>query len=197
MKKSFWLKLCVLALVAAMVLSFAACDGGRTNGTTEETKQDTTEAPTTKPTEPSTTEEPTEPTTTEAPTGGDTDGETTEAPSDNLPEADSALTIEQAIAIGKAMEHNTYTEGKYYVMGVIKSVYNSQYGNMIIVDENGNELTVYGTWSADGETRYDALDTKPVAGDTITVYGIVGQYNGTPQVKNGWIVFLLLAISAT
>ncbi|MGM9647751.1 MAG: hypothetical protein ACI3YH_06445, partial [Eubacteriales bacterium] len=29
---------------------------------------------------------------------------------------------------------------------------------------------------------------KPVAGDTVKIYGIVGQYNGTAQIKNGWIV---------
>ena len=29
---------------------------------------------------------------------------------------------------------------------------------------------------------------KPVAGDTVKIYGIVGQFNGTAQIKNGWIV---------
>ena len=32
------------------------------------------------------------------------------------------------------------------------------------------------------------MSTKPQAGDTVTIYGIVGQYNNTPQIKNGWIV---------
>jgi len=109
----------------------------------------------------------------------------TEVPSD--PEADTELTIEEAIALGAAKEHNVYTEGKYYVTGVIKSVYNTQYGNMYITDEAGNELTVYGTYSADGKIRYDALEVKPAAGDTVTVYGIIGRYNDTPQMKNGWI----------
>ena len=104
------------------------------------------------------------------------------------PAADSTLTIEQVLALGASKEHNTYTEGKYYVTGVITEVYNAQYGNMKITDESGNILTIYGTFNADGTVRYDSLEVKPVAGDTITVYGIVGQYNGTPQVKNGWIV---------
>ena len=47
---------------------------------------------------------------------------------------------------------------------------------------------IIATYNADGTKRYDAMETKPVAGDTVTVFGIVGQYNGTPQVKNGWIV---------
>ena len=165
----------------------------KTPDTTEPTTPDTTEPTTPDTTEPTTpdTTEPTTPDTTEttAPvTTEPTTSDTTEPTGPVLPEADSALTIEQVIALGSEMAHNTYSEGKYYVVGVIKSVYNTTYGNMIIVDDAGNELTVYGTWSADGQTRYDKLDTKPVAGDTITVYGVIGQYNGTAQVKNGWIV---------
>ena len=98
------------------------------------------------------------------------------------------LSIEEAIAMGSAMEHNVYTEEKYYVTGVITEVYNTQYGNMKLADEAGNILTIYGTYSADGELRYDAMEVKPVAGDIVTIYGIVGQYNGTAQIKNGWIV---------
>ncbi|MBE6565961.1 MAG: hypothetical protein E7659_02520 [Ruminococcaceae bacterium] len=104
------------------------------------------------------------------------------------PAADSTLTVEEVIALGASKEHNTYTEGKYYVTGVIVEVYQTVYGNMKIQDEAGNILTIYGTYSADGTVRYDALEVKPVAGDTVTIYGIVGQYNGTPQIKNGWIV---------
>ena len=109
------------------------------------------------------------------------------APPADEPAADSVLTVEQAIALGTGKEHNTYTVGKYYVSGVITEVYNEQYGNMKIKDAAGNILTIYGTYSADGSVRYDALTTKPVAGDEVTIYGIIGQYNGTPQIKNGWI----------
>lgn len=106
----------------------------------------------------------------------------------NDPAADSTLTIADAIALGASKEHDTYTEGKYYVTGVIVEVYNTTYGNMKITDEAGNILTIYGTYDADGTNRYDAMTTKPVAGDTVTIYGIIGQYNNTPQIKNGWIV---------
>ena len=104
------------------------------------------------------------------------------------PEADTELTVAQVIALGLSKEHNVYTTGKYYVSGVITEVYNTQYGNMKITDDAGNILTIYGTYSADGSTRYDAMDVKPVAGDTVKIYGIIGQYNGTSQLKNGWIV---------
>ena len=104
------------------------------------------------------------------------------------PEADTTLTIAQAIALGQVHAHNTYTNGKYYVTGTIKEVYNTQYGNMrIYVDDIDTTFTIYGTYSADGETRYDALSDKPVAGEQITLYGVIGQYNDTPQMKNAWI----------
>ena len=109
-----------------------------------------------------------------------------EVPSD--PAADSVLTIPQANELGLSKEKNTYTEGKYYVTGKIVAISNSTYGNMYIVDENNNQFMVYGAYSADGEIRFDALEYIPVVGDTVTVYGIIGTYNGTEaQMKNGWI----------
>ena len=103
-----------------------------------------------------------------------------------IPAADSVLTIEQAIALGKLHTHNTFTSGKYYVTVTISEVYQTTYGNVRAKAADGTVFTVYGTYSADGSVRYDALSYKPVAGDTITVYGIIGSYNG-PQMKNGWI----------
>lgn len=113
----------------------------------------------------------------------------TDPPVDNSndPAADSTLSIADAIALGASKPHNTYTDNKYYVTGEITEVYNEQYGNMKIKDAEGNILTIYGTYDATGANRYDAMATKPVAGDTVTIYGIVGQYNDTPQIKNGWI----------
>ncbi len=104
------------------------------------------------------------------------------------PTPDTQLSILDAFNLGKTKDSNEYTEGKYYIVGEIKEVYQTTYGNMYVKDENGNELTIYGTYSGDGETRYDAMTTKPVAGDTVKLYGIIGQYNGTPQMKNAWIV---------
>jgi len=95
--------------------------------------------------------------------------------------------VADIIALGASKEHNTYTEGKYYVTGVITEIYNTQYGNMKITDDKGNILTIYGTYSADGADRFDAMANQPAVGDTVTIYGIVGQYNNTPQIKNGWI----------
>ncbi|MBO5379174.1 MAG: hypothetical protein J6A90_02490 [Clostridia bacterium] len=104
-----------------------------------------------------------------------------------LPAADETLTLEQAIALGKLFAHNKYTNDKYYVTATIKEVYNTTYGNMYVTVDGETTFTVYGTYSADGSKRYDALPVKPVAGETITLYGIIGQYNSNPQMKNAWI----------
>ena len=126
--------------------------------------------------------------------GAYTDGEnlltftTYVEPVDTDPEANSTLTIAEAITLGESKSHNLYTTNKYYVTGKITEVYAPDYGNMYITDGEGNTLTLYGTYSADGSTKYSEMETKPVAGDTITVYGIIGQYSGTAQMKNGWIV---------
>ena len=109
-------------------------------------------------------------------------------PANPDPAADSTLSIADAIALGASKEHNVYTTGKYYVTGVITEITNETYGNMKIADAEGNVLTVYGTFNADGTLKYGEMETKPAAGDTITVYGVIGQYNGTPQLKNGWIM---------
>ena len=92
------------------------------------------------------------------------------------------------IALGSSKEHNTYTTEKYLVGGIITEVYNDQYGNMYITDNEGNVLTIYGTYDATGTNKYGAMESKPVAGDYVVILGVVGQYNGTPQVKNGWII---------
>ena len=104
-----------------------------------------------------------------------------------LPAADSVLTLEQAIKIAALFGHNTYTADKYYVTGIITDVYNTQYGNMYLKDDVTELFTVYGTYSADGQTAYNSLEVKPVAGDTVTVYGKLGKYGETLQMKDGWI----------
>ena len=103
-----------------------------------------------------------------------------------VPEADTVLTIPQAILLGETLATDAYTTNKYYITGIITSVSNTQYGNLYIVDADGNELLIYGTYSADGKTGYSSLSYKPVKGDEVTVYGVVGNYKGGAQMKNGW-----------
>ena len=103
-----------------------------------------------------------------------------------LPAEGTALTIPQALAIAK-LAGTSYTTQKYYITGIVKNVYNTTYGNMYIEDAEGNEICIYGLYSADGKTRYDAMSYKPVAGDEVTVYTVLGMYGTTYQGKNAWL----------
>ena len=96
------------------------------------------------------------------------------------------VTIPEAVAIGAAKEHNTFTEEKYIVSGVIVEITSDKYGNLYIQDAEGNKLFVYGMYDADGN-RYDAMATKPAVGDTVTLVGVLGQYNGNAQMKNATV----------
>jgi len=128
---------------------------------------------------------------TTAASGGSGEGgsETPEPIVPTLPDVEGAeVSIADALAYAATMEHNTYTDKKYNVTGEVVEVYNTQYGNMRIKDAEGKILTIYGSYSADGSIGYASMETKPAAGDTVTIYGKIGQYNGTPQIKNGWIV---------
>ena len=99
-----------------------------------------------------------------------------------LPASGEALSIKDALAIAKMQSHNTYTTQKYYVTGIVTNVYNTTYGNFYIKDAEGNELCIYGLYL--NGTRYDAMSYKPVEGDEVTVYGSLGTYNSTYQMKN-------------
>jgi len=122
------------------------------------------------------------------PAGGDDEGGDVTPPADE-PAADSTLTIVEAIALGNTKTKDNYTTGKYYVTGVITSITNTTYGNMMISDGT-NEILVYGTYDADGTNRFDAMANKPAVGDTVTVYGVVGMYNAA-QLKNAWITSIV------
>ena len=121
-------------------------------------------------------------------------GEATETQTFEITLSKEVIALEEALAIGAAQEHNVYTADKYLIAGIITGLYGTseenalKYGNFVITDENGNTLVVYGLYSADGSVRYDAMESKPVIGDYIVVLGTLGQYNGTVQTKNAWLV---------
>ena len=101
------------------------------------------------------------------------------------PAADSVLTIEQALVLGSL----TTTTNKYYISGVVVNIDNSFNGNMYITDGT-NTIYIYGTCSADGSIKYDKLEVKPYAGDTVVMYGTVGTYEGKIEMKNAWMTEL-------
>ena len=103
-----------------------------------------------------------------------------------LPADGTALTIPQALAIGKLFTKDNYSTQKYYITGVISNTPDATWGNCYIKDADGNEILIYGLYSWDGSTRYDAMATKPGKGDEITVYTVLGFFTAA-QGKNAWI----------
>ena len=59
------------------------------------------------------------------------------------------------------------------------------------MDENGNEIYVYGLYDASG-TRYDSMSVKPKIGDEIILYSTIYKYsNGsttTIELKNATLL---------
>ena len=116
------------------------------------------------------------------------DGEPSDVPgageTPDEPETYETLTIPEVLA-------HEVTDTKFYVSGKITGYYGDNYatyGNVYIQDEKGNELLVYGLFSADGSTRYDAMETKPVIGDTIKVLSVISSYNNVNQLKDAWLI---------
>ena len=98
-----------------------------------------------------------------------------EKPESNGPTEGQLITIGEALALGT-------TDCNIKLTGKITSISSTTWGNMYISDGTG-EIYLYGLYDEAGN-RYDAMTNKPVVGDTITVLGMVSQFNGTPQIKN-------------
>ena len=78
------------------------------------------------------------------------------------------VSIPEILSIGMALPAGGISENSYRVRGEILVVYNTTYGNMIIMDELGNMLTIYGVSDANG-TRYDSMANAPQVGDVVTL----------------------------
>ena len=102
------------------------------------------------------------------------------------PSVETSLTIAEAKAVCK-IAGSSYTADEYTIEGVITSLLNTTYGNFYVTD-GVNELYVYGLYSIDGSTRYDAMAVKPVVGDKVIIKGVLGLYNSTEQMKNAKLV---------
>ncbi len=167
-------RILAIALVAMMMLSiFAACDTGKN-------PDDTTETPTEAPSENQTTQEPGSET--ESESESETESETeTEEPKPAI----EYITIAQALEL--CGEEGNITTERYYIRATVVSITNAAYGAMIIADETG-EIPVYGTYSADGEINYSAMEDKPYKGDEVVLHCILQNYNGTKEVKNARLI---------
>ena len=94
--------------------------------------------------------------------------------------------IPDALAIGEKLSANQATKEMYHLKGTVKSISNSTYGNIYIVDENGNEIYVYGI------ENYSNMPNKPKVGDEITLCSVIYKfvYNGrvTVELTNAIVV---------
>ena len=62
-----------------------------------------------------------------------------------------------------------------------------QYGNMIISDATG-EITVYGTYSADGALTYEQMTDKAFVGDEVVLHCTLQNFGGKAEVKNARLI---------
>lgn len=108
-------------------------------------------------------------------TGGSTGGGTTGGDSTTP----TTVSVTQALDIGEKLANNQTASGTYKITGTITSFATgsnaTKYGNFYISDGT-NTICVYGLYSADGNTRYDAMTNPPTEGDTITITGTITKY---------------------
>ncbi len=160
-----------LLLILVMAISaFAACTpAGDTVITTEKTEN--TASPDS---------------TTDAPDS--TTSEETQVPEPTFPSKEyQTITIAEALTLCEQFVDSASPD-RYYIIGTVKEVQKEQYGQMIIEDETGS-IMVYGSYSADGSVRYDAMTDKPVVGDTVLFHGTLQNYKGnTKEIANGRII---------
>ncbi|MBE6620943.1 MAG: hypothetical protein E7625_06255 [Ruminococcaceae bacterium] len=121
------------------------------------------------------------------PANNDTPGDNTGDNGDGDNETPEYETITIAQALELCGEPGNITTERYYIRATIKTVVNAAYGQMVIEDETG-EISVYGTYSSDGEINYSAMDEKPVKGDEVLLHCILQNYNGTKEVKNARLI---------
>ena len=97
------------------------------------------------------------------------------------------ITVAEAIAICQQTGETETTE-KYYIRATVVEVWNDIYGNLNVSDETGT-IKIYGSYSADGSTRFDAMTDRPTVGDEVLLYGTLVNYkSNTPEMMNAWII---------
>lgn len=115
-------------------------------------------------------------------------GDETETESTSEPDAwDEYDTITIAEALELCGEDSNLTTERYYIRATIVSIDKAQYGAMTIKDETG-EISVYGTYSADGSINYSEMEDKPYKGDEVLLHCTLQNYNGNKEIKNARLI---------
>jgi len=114
-------------------------------------------------------------------------GEGDEEPHGELaPDGKPYLTVSEALKIASEVGE-AGTPQKRYVVGVVKKLINSAYGEMYITDGT-NEIYVYGVYSSDGTLKYPDLEEQPHVGDTVYLYGIIKTFKDSPEMGASWLI---------
>ena len=119
-----------------------------------------------------------------SPAPNETPGESTEPSMETEPQYET-ITIAQALELCGA--EGNITEERYYIRAKVESISNPTYGSMVISDETGS-ISVYGTYSEDGEIPYGQMTDKPYKGAEVLLHCILQNYNGTKEVKNARLI---------
>ena len=91
------------------------------------------------------------------------------------PTETKTIGVAEALAIGNALPNGDSTTEYYYIRGTVQSIKSTTWGNMYLVDSEGNSLWLYGFYDQQGN-RFDAMSATPAVGDEITVYGQITKY---------------------
>lgn len=114
-----------------------------------------------------------------------TPGSTTEDGSGAQKPQYETITVAEALAL--CTQEGADLTKRYYIRATVEAIENPTYGKMTIKDATGT-ISVYGSQSADGQTRYDAMTDKPYKGYEVLVACLLQLYNGTPEVQSAWII---------
>lgn len=110
----------------------------------------------------------------------------TTKPGTGLAEGYQIITIAMAKEICAYVGEATTTD-RYYILATVDTVSNPQYGGMRISDETG-DISVYGTYSADGAIGYADMEDKPIKGATVLLSCTLHTFNDTAEVQNARLV---------
>ena len=106
---------------------------------------------------------------------------------DEWRETYSCITISEALDMCENYV-NSPSSTRYYIIATVTEVQDTTYGQLMIEDETG-EIMVYGTRSADGTDRYDAMGIDLEVGDVILIYGTLQYFKSyLYEVQNAWLI---------
>ena len=99
-------------------------------------------------------------------------------------------TVAEAVELCEALDGTTNetSEAEYYIFGTVGEIYNTEYCNFYLVDENGNSLIVYGLYAPNGTDRYGSkrqiAEIPFNTGDLICMRGNLQHYGEKLEIVN-------------